>query len=83
MSSTITVRRINPGDKAWLKTEARRAGLSMEEYVRRLISEKRESAHGQMKPSETFRRYFGPENGVDLPVRGSHGYRPVEFRDGE
>ena len=83
MSSTITVRRVNPGDKAWLKTEARRAGLSMEEFVRRLISEKRESARARMKPSETFRRYFGPRNGVELPLPGRYGYRPVEFRDGE
>lgn len=83
MGSTITVRRINPGDKAWLKTEARRAGLSMEEFVRRLIGERREAARARMKPSETFRRYFGPEHGVELPLRGSYGYRPVEFRGGE
>ncbi|MDE2754027.1 MAG: hypothetical protein OXK77_01625 [Gemmatimonadota bacterium] len=83
MSSAITVRRINPGDKAWLKDEARRAGLSMEEFVRRLISEKRESSRARLKPSETFKRYFGPENGVESISRGSYGYRPVEFRDEE
>ena len=83
MSSTITVRRINAADKAWLKTEARSAGLSMEEFVRRLISEKRASARARLKPSETFRRHFGPEHGVELPPRGSYGFRPVVFRDGE
>ena len=37
MSATITVRRMDPGDKAWLKSEARLAGVSMEEFVRRMI----------------------------------------------
>ena len=30
MSSTITVRDIDPSDKAWLQAEAKRVGLSME-----------------------------------------------------
>jgi len=55
----------------------------MEEFVRRLISEKRESSRARLKPSETFKRYFGPENGVESISRGSYGYRPVEFRDEE
>ena len=83
MSSTITVRRIDAGDKAWLKSEARRAGVSMEEFVRRLIRERREKSRSRAKPSEVFRRHFGPEHGVELPRRRRFGYRPVEFRDGE
>ena len=82
MSSTITVRRINPNDKAWLKSEARRAGVSMEEFVRRLISERHERSRAGMKPSEAFRRYFGPEHGIELPSRGQYGYKPVNFREG-
>ena len=42
MGSVITVRDIDPGDKAWLRQEARHVGLSMEEYVRRLIHQKRD-----------------------------------------
>ncbi len=81
MSSTITVRRIDPGDKSWLQNEARQAGVSMEEFVRRLIRERRERTQRRTKPSEAFRRYFGPEHGVELPQRGRYGYRPVEFAD--
>ena len=44
MSSVITVRGIDPGDKSWLKREARHKGVSMEELVRRLIREQRRGA---------------------------------------
>ena len=37
MGSVITVRDIDPGDKSWLKREAHQRGVSMEEFVRRLI----------------------------------------------
>ena len=60
MNSTITVRDINPGDKAWLQREARQAGVSMEEFVRRLIREKRVNSERRAKPSEVFERHFGP-----------------------
>ena len=83
MSATITVRRMDPADKAWLKSEARLAGISMEEFVRRIIRDKREALRRRMRPSEAFGRYFGPEHGVELPLRGCYGYRPVEFRDVE
>ncbi len=83
MSSTITVRRIDAGDKAWLKSEARRAGVSMEEFVRRLIRDRREKSRSRGKPSEAFKQHFGPKHGIELPPRVRYGYRPVEFRDGE
>ena len=41
MGPSITVRDIDPGDKSWLKREGRQVGVSMEEYVRRLIREQR------------------------------------------
>ena len=50
MSPTITVRDIDPGDKFWLKHEARHVGVSMEEFARRLIREKRRSAHCGNRP---------------------------------
>jgi len=81
MSSIITVRNIDSGDKSWLQQEAKDQGVSMEEIVRRLIREKRQKAQSREKPSEVFRRYFGPEHGVELPPRGKYGYRPVEFQD--
>ena len=81
MSSVITVRDIDPGDKSWLKREARQRGVSMEEFVRRLIHEKREKTERRDTPSEAFRRYFGPEHGVDLPLPEQYGYRPVALPD--
>ena len=81
MRSVITVRDIDPGDKSWVRREAEHHGVSMEEYVRRLIHEKREMSESRQRPSEAFRRYFGPEHGVELPPSQRHGHRPVTFSD--
>ena len=81
MGSTITVRDVHPPDKSWLEREAKRLGVSMEELVRRIIRETRERTESREKPSQAFRRYFGPEHGVELPPRGRYGYRPIEFAD--
>ena len=77
MGSVITVRNIDPGDKSWLEREACRHRISMEEFVRRLIHEKREKTEQRDTPSEVFRRYFRPEHGVDLPLPKQYGCRPV------
>ena len=82
MNATITVRGVDPGDKSWLKREARRAGVSMEELVRRLIREKRVKTERRPKPSEAFARHFGPEHGVELPTGWRYGHKPVELADG-
>ena len=79
MSNSITVRDIDPGDKSWLRREARQIGVSMEELVRRLIHEKRIQTERRPKPSEAFARYFGEEHGVELPSPVRHGYRPLSF----
>ena len=79
MSSTVTVRNIDPADKSWLGREARQMGVSMEELVRRLIREKRTKAGRRPKPSEAFRRHFGPDHGVELPPPERYAYRRVEF----
>ena len=79
MSTTVTVRGIDPADNAWLKREARQVGVSVEEFVLRLIREKRAKAERNASPSEVFKRYFGAENGVKLPESGHFVYRKVEF----
>ena len=79
MGSSITVRDIDPGDKSWLKREARQVGVSMEEFVRRLIREQRTKTECRPKPSEAFARHFGAEHGVNLPPPPRYGYRPVSF----
>ena len=81
MHSVITVRNIDPGDKFWIEREARHRGISMEEFVRRLIREKREKSERREPPSQVFRRYFGPEHGVELPLARRYGYRPVTLPD--
>ncbi len=79
MSTSITVRDMDPGDKSWLQREARRVGVSMEELVRRLIHEKRIRTERRPKPSEAFARYFGEEHGVELPSSARGGYKPMSF----
>ena len=81
MSSTVTVRNLDPRDKSWLKREARRLGISMEEFIRRLIRKERARCERHANPSEAFKRHFGPEHGVELPPPARYGYRPIEFTD--
>ncbi|MCY3840153.1 MAG: hypothetical protein OXH09_16140 [Gammaproteobacteria bacterium] len=64
MSTSITVRDIDPADKSWLKREARLVGVSMEEFVRRIIHEKRVETESRPRPSEAFARHFGERHVV-------------------
>ena len=77
MSSVITIRGIDPGDRAWLRHEASHAGLSMSEYVLRLIHRERKKAQRRLKPSEVFKRHFGPEHGIELRVAKHYRHKPV------
>ena len=79
MSTSIVVRDLDPGDKPWLWREARQAGVSMEELVRRQIREARAKRERRPRPSEAFARYFGEEHGVELPPPARFGYRPLTF----
>ena len=83
MSYVITVRGLNEGEKTWLKAEAAEAGISMEEFVRRMIRKERERSVSTESVSDLCLRYFGPEHGVELPPRGKYGYRPLEFPEDE
>ena len=83
MSSTITIRDIDPSDKSWLQAEAKRVGLSMESYVRKIIEERHAKTQRKEKPSEVFNRYFGPENGVDFPELPKVGARLIDFSNGD
>ena len=79
MGTSLTVRDIDPTDKSWLRREARDVGVSMEEFVRRLIHEKRARTERRPKPSEAFARYFGEQHGVELPRPARCAYRPLSF----
>lgn len=49
----------------------------MEEFVRRLIREKRTQTERRPKPSEVFARHFGERYGVELPAPSRFGYTPA------
>ena len=66
MSTSITVRDIDPADNSWLRREARQTGVSMEELVRRPIHEERTKTECRPKPSEAFARYFGEHHGIEF-----------------
>ena len=79
MGTSISVRGLDPGDKSWLRCEARQVGVSMEELVRRLIHEKRAKSERRTEPSEAFVRHFGEEHGIELPPRVRRAYKPLSF----
>ena len=83
MGFAITVRGLKEREKSWLKAEAKDAGISMEEFVRRMIRAERERRTRSESVSDIVLRYFGPEHGVELPPRGQYGYRPLEFPEDE
>ena len=83
MNTSLTVRDIDPGDKSWLRREARLIGVSMEELVRRLIHEKRTKTERRLKPSEAFAQHFGEKHGVELPPPVRRGYKPLSFSQEE
>ena len=82
MTTTITVRGLGLQDKAWLRHEAQRRGVSMAALVRQLIHERRERAQRRAALVEAFKRHFGPEQGVELPVEAGYGYRRLRFEEG-
>ena len=83
MRDSLTVRDIDPGDKSWLRREARRTGVSMEELVHHLIHGKRTKIERDLKPSEAFARHFGEEHGVELPAPARRGYQRLSFSSEE
>lgn len=52
MTTTITVRGLDPQGKSWLRREARARGVSMEALVRQFIHEWRERAQRHASPSD-------------------------------
>ena len=81
MSTRLTVRDIDPADKSRLRREARDVGVSMEEFVRGLIQEKRARTERRPKPSEAIAVHFGERQGVERPPAGRCAYRPLSFAE--
>ena len=55
--------------------------MFVEGLMRWIIHEPCERTEPREKPSEVFRRYFGPAQGVGLPPRRRYGYRPIVVAD--
>ena len=49
--------------------------------MRRLIHEGRQNTECRVKPSEAFKRHFGPEHGIELPAPGPLWLSSVKFVD--
>ena len=81
MSTSLTVRDIDPADKSWLRCEACDVGVSMEQFVRRLIHEKRARTERRPKKSEAFGHHFRERHGVELPPAARCAYRPMSFAE--
>ena len=80
--TTITVRDINPVDKAWLQREAADRGMSMEAFVRQLIHEKRQRVQQHEEPSAVFAKFFGQRHGTNLDDAVPRHLEPrVDFSD--
>ena len=48
-----------------------------------MIEERHAKTQQKEKPSEVFKRYFGAQNGVDLPELTKFGAQPIDFSDGD
>ena len=80
MSTSLSGRDIDPGDKPWLRREAHHRAVSMEEFARCLVHEQRTRTERRPKPPGAFARHFG-EHGVELPTPVRPGYKPRSFAE--
>lgn len=81
MTTTITVCGLYPQGNSRLRQEARIRGVPMEALVRQFYHERREKAQRHAAPEEAFKRHFGPEHGVELPIGARYGYQPLLFEE--
>lgn len=61
--ASISIRNVKQETYEALKQKALGHGVSMEEEIRRLLDQVHSSSESI---TATFRRYFGPQNGVEL-----------------
>ena len=81
MSSTITVRDIDPGINPGSNTKRVISAFRWKSSSVTLFAKSARRVERRTKPSEAFKRYFGPEHGVELPPPERYAYTPVEFAD--
>jgi plasmid stability protein len=61
--SNLSIRKLDPVIYKRLRLRAQQHGVSMEEEVRRILAQSVMTSEGI---SETFQKYFGELNGIDL-----------------
>lgn len=79
--SSITIRDVDLEDKIWLQDQASQLGISMSEFVRRLIRDNRRRTEHHLQPSKVFAENFGEKRGVELPKRLQFSYRPTTLTE--
>jgi plasmid stability protein len=66
--ATLTIRRLDPAVKEWLRVRAAQHGHSMEEEARRILSESCGSLSRPENLADIALRLFGEENGIELKL---------------
>ncbi len=72
----ISIRKLDKRVYEQLRLRAKKHGVSMEEEARRIIYQ---AVSAPNKISLIFRKYFGAENGVDLPISKRKPHEPMGF----
>ena len=72
---------MDPEDKIWIQDQARQLGISMSEFIRRLLHDHRMRTEYQLQPPKAFAEYFGEKHGVELPERSQFSYRPITLTE--
>lgn len=74
---SLSVRKLDRNVYERLRVRAAKNGVSMEEEVRRIISQ---AVGAPEKLSDVFHKYFGPENGIDLDLLNQREpHNPMDF----
>ncbi|HXW53757.1 MAG TPA: hypothetical protein VEL47_06605 [Myxococcota bacterium] len=76
--ASLSVRKIDKAVYERLRVRAAVHGVSMEEEVRQILEQ---AVAAPTKISEVFKKYFGPEHGVELTIAKRKPHRPVEFEE--
>ena len=66
--ATLTIRKLDPAVKEWLRVRAAQRGHSMEEEARRILSEGCGAAPRPDNLADIALRLFGEEHGVELEL---------------
>ncbi len=79
--ASITIRDLPPAVKESLRVKAAKSGVSLEAYVRQILQVASNSdSFETLNILAIAQEYFGPENGIELPLPRRHSNRnDVEF----